>query len=114
MRTPALVELWPMASKRSSWGRALGLASCASMAAISVAGCAAKPMGAERGGASGAVVADWCSARNVFHDNCLECHGTQPFYGAPMLLVTFDDLHARSVTDPSKYVYEMIAMRIHD
>jgi len=57
---------------------------------------------------------DWCRARGVFQDNCVECHGTRPLYGAPMSLVTFDDLHARSVTNPSKYVYEMIAQRIHD
>ena len=122
-RAPALVEVWPVAFERSSSGRAFSVATCASVAAIWVAGCAANPMGTERSGTGGATigggpgigeVADWCSARSVFQDNCLECHGTQPLYGAPMSLVTFNDLHARSVTNPSKYVYEMIAMRIHD
>ncbi len=124
-RAPAFVELWPVASRRSSWGRACCVASWALIAAIWVAGCAANSMQTERSGTGGATGiggqgpgtgdgGDWCRARGVFQDNCVECHGTRPLYGAPMSLVTFDDLHARSVTNPSKYVYEMIAQRIHD
>jgi hypothetical protein len=62
------------------------------------------------GGGSG----DWCRALTVFQDNCQKCHGTTPLYGAPMPLVTIDDLRAPSKTEPSRPVYQMVSARIHD
>jgi len=57
---------------------------------------------------------DWCSALSVFRGNCQTCHAATPLYGAPMPLLTIDNLRARSVTNPGKYVYELVGQRIHD
>jgi hypothetical protein len=71
--------------------------------------------GAGLGGTGpGSTDGDWCGAQAVLRDNCQGCHGPQPLFGAPMRLVTFDDLHARSVTSPDRYVYELVKERIHD
>jgi hypothetical protein len=103
---------------------AFGIASCSSEpqdATPTTAGAGGRPGTTTTGGASGSGGAgpgsnkgDWCATQKVLHDNCLGCHGKQPFFGAPMSLVTFDDLHARSLTTPSQYVYELVKRRIHD
>jgi hypothetical protein len=59
-------------------------------------------------------MSDWCAALSVIRANCQGCHGSQPLYGAPMPLVTIDDLRARAVSDASKYVYQLVGQRIHD
>src|SRR5260221_1233524 len=92
---------------------------------LALAGCTSASLNDARGGgpsSSGSAgqgpgpgqAGDWCGALSVIRGNCQGCHGAQPLFGAPMPLVTFDNLHARSVTNPSKYVYEMVALRIHD
>jgi len=45
---------------------------------------------------------------------CRSCHGTVPQFGAPMSLMTYDDLTAPAPSDKSKKVYERIGVRIHD
>jgi Copper type II ascorbate-dependent monooxygenase, C-terminal domain/Copper type II ascorbate-dependent monooxygenase, N-terminal domain len=65
-------------------------------------------------GTGGGGGGDWCQVQAILRDNCQECHGAQPLFGAPMPLVTFDNLHAHAVTNPSLFVYEMVGRRIHD
>lgn len=55
-----------------------------------------------------------CDVGAIFEKGCATCHGSTPAYGAPMPLVTWDDLHRPAITDPSKKVYELVGVRIHD
>jgi Copper type II ascorbate-dependent monooxygenase, N-terminal domain/Copper type II ascorbate-dependent monooxygenase, C-terminal domain len=55
-----------------------------------------------------------CDVNAVLASSCRTCHGPSPAFGAPMSLVTFDDLHAADKTDPSRKVYELVATRTHD
>jgi len=62
----------------------------------------------------GAVKSAWCDARAVFQDHCQSCHGRERSAGAPMSLVTYDDLQRAAVTAPESTVYAQVALRIHD
>jgi hypothetical protein len=55
-----------------------------------------------------------CPVNDVLARNCRVCHGASPIGGAPMSLVTADDLHAPARSDPTKKVYEMVGRRTHD
>ena len=64
---------------------------------------------------AGAVVqSDWCRALAVFRENCQGCHASAPQFGAPMPLVSFDDLNAPAVSNASETVRERVRARIHD
>lgn len=56
----------------------------------------------------------WCKALTVFQQRCQSCHGTERRTGAPMSLVSYEDLQQPAVTKPGKKVYEEVASRIHD
>jgi hypothetical protein len=56
----------------------------------------------------------WCSALAVFRTECQSCHGTELAGGAPLPIVTHDDLMAPGVSDPTKTVAELMGVRIHD
>ncbi len=45
---------------------------------------------------------------------CRSCHAASPKFGAPMSLMTYDDLVAPAPSNKSKKVYELIGARIHD
>jgi hypothetical protein len=64
----------------------------------------------------GAVLADsaWCRALGVLRENCQGCHASEPQFGAPMPLVSFDDLQAPAVSDAAAQVSEKVNARIHD
>lgn len=67
------------------------------------------------GGSGGAPSAGLpCDVDAILQSNCRSCHASAPKFGAPMPLVTHDDLHAPLKSDPSKKVYEQIPARIHD
>jgi cytochrome c551/c552 len=67
------------------------------------------------GGAGGAPTAGLpCDVDDILAKSCRSCHASAPKFGAPMPLVTHDDLHAPLKSDPSKQVYEQITTRIHD
>ena len=68
--------------------------------------------GAGQSAASGAKLP--CDVDAVLAKRCQSCHGTSPSFGAPMSLVTLADLTAPSMRDPSKKVFERVALRIHD
>jgi hypothetical protein len=53
-----------------------------------------------------------CDVDAILETNCRKCHSRPPQFGAPMPLMTWDDLHARAVSDASKKVYELVAMKI--
>jgi len=96
-------------------------AGTAGRSATTTSGGAAGSGGATGSGAAGSGGAgpgtskgDWCAVQKVIQENCLSCHGKQPLFGAPMSLLSFDDLHARSVTSPSRFVYELVKERIHN
>ena len=55
-----------------------------------------------------------CDVERVLATSCQSCHGTKTAYGAPMSLVTYDDLVAPAVTAPEKKVFELVEERIHD
>jgi hypothetical protein len=55
-----------------------------------------------------------CDVAEYFQTRCLECHNTEPLYGAPMPLVTRDDLLAPAKTDPSKRVVDLVPIRLRD
>src|SRR5258705_3372855 len=118
-----VAELWSKASMRPKMKLVL-LAMTSAFACLALAGCTGaalndRPSG---GSATGTTVTgtggggggDWCQVQAVLSQNCLGCHASQPLFGAPMPLVTFENLHAHAVTNPSKLVYEMVAQRIHD
>jgi hypothetical protein len=72
--------------------------------------------GGNGGGAGGAATAGQlpCDVADVLGSHCTTCHAASPKYGAPMPLVTYADLMAPGVSDPSKHVYELVENRIHD
>jgi len=61
-----------------------------------------------------AVDSEWCQALAVFRQNCQGCHASEPQFGAPMSLTSFDDLQAASVSDAAQTVTQRVRARIHD
>jgi cytochrome c551/c552 len=55
-----------------------------------------------------------CDVDAILQAHCQQCHAPKPVFGAPMPLVTWDDLHAPLKSDASKKVYEQVGVRIHD
>lgn len=55
-----------------------------------------------------------CDVAEVLAANCTSCHSATPVFGAPMPLVTYDDLQVPALSDPSRKVYELVAERIED
>lgn len=55
-----------------------------------------------------------CDVSRVLAANCQTCHGSMPIGGAPMPLVTYEDLHEPARTNGTKKVYELVEERIHD
>lgn len=53
-----------------------------------------------------------CNVDAILAKNCRECHGSTPKFGAPMSLVTADDLHAPAKSNPARRVYELVPERI--
>ncbi len=53
-----------------------------------------------------------CVIEELLDANCRGCHGPDPQFGAPMSLVTRDDLLAPAPTDDSMTVYEMMQVRV--
>jgi hypothetical protein len=54
-----------------------------------------------------------CDVERVLVERCQGCHGEPQRFGAPMPLVTWDDLHARVGGDTKRRVYELISKHIH-
>ncbi|MDH5674814.1 MAG: hypothetical protein OEZ06_21980 [Myxococcales bacterium] len=56
----------------------------------------------------------FCDALSVFRTSCQGCHGEQLVGGAPMPLVSYEDLLAPAISDPSSTVSQLVGVRIHD
>ena len=65
-------------------------------------------------GGSGAGTPLPCIIEEILESQCSECHGAEPGFGAPMSLVSWEDVHRPSKSDPSQPVYQRIGARIHD
>ncbi len=74
-------------------------------------GCGSSDSGADGGVASGDVDAAACPMAALLEQNCQSCHAAKPVAGAPMPLVTWNDLMAPSHSDPARHVYEMVKVR---
>jgi len=46
------------------------------------------------GGADADAAVPWCAAYHIINCVCQQCHQSPPVHGAPVPLMTFDDLHA--------------------
>lgn len=55
-----------------------------------------------------------CALREVVQVSCQGCHGRSPRFQAPMALTSVEDFLAAAVSDPSKKVWELARVRIHD
>jgi len=55
-----------------------------------------------------------CEVQAVLQKNCLTCHGTTLQNSAPLSLVTFQDLVAKSPVDPSQTVAQRVVIRLND
>lgn len=62
----------------------------------------------------GTTAGSWCAARQVIQDACVACHSKEPSSGAPMSLVSWEDLQADAKVTKGKKVYEVVKARIHD
>jgi hypothetical protein len=58
--------------------------------------------------------AGFCATKAVLDARCTVCHNEQKLAGAPMSLKTYADLQAPAVSDPTKKVYELVKLRVHD
>lgn len=55
-----------------------------------------------------------CEIQQALRLNCQSCHSAQPLAGVPMALVTWEDLQAPSIGNPSMTVAQMVGIRIND
>ena len=55
-----------------------------------------------------------CDVDQLLADNCRACHGAVPSGGAPMSLITYADLMAPAVSDPTMRVADVCLMRMMD
>jgi len=60
------------------------------------------------------VVGAWCDVKQTLDERCIVCHDGQRTAGAPMALKTYDDLLAPAFSDPTKKVFELVGVRVHD
>lgn len=56
----------------------------------------------------------WCGTLSVMRTACQTCHGADLIGGAPMPLVTYEDMMAPAPSDASKQVYQLVGTRVHD
>jgi Copper type II ascorbate-dependent monooxygenase, N-terminal domain/Copper type II ascorbate-dependent monooxygenase, C-terminal domain len=88
------------------------------LAVVGIASCASEATphpddGGSRGSSSGPSHLP-CDVDAVLDANCRQCHGAEQKFGAPMPLVTWDDLQAPAHSRSSAKVYELVGARIHD
>ncbi len=107
------------------------LSSGAAILALVLAGCGTNSASATDGGSPGGPDATTgvtsigstplpCDVTAVLQANCQSCHGLSAANGAPMSLVTWEDLHAAVLPDSiglpataGEQVYQMVGTRIH-
>jgi hypothetical protein len=55
-----------------------------------------------------------CEVQAVLSERCWVCHGEVTDFGAPMPLVSWEDMHDSAPTDGSKLVWQLTLERIAD
>lgn len=55
-----------------------------------------------------------CNVDTILANNCRKCHSDPPQYGAPMPMLTWDDLQKPAPDFKDKKVYEMVSVKIDD
>jgi mono/diheme cytochrome c family protein len=55
-----------------------------------------------------------CDVAAVLASSCASCHGAVPSAGAPNAMLTYEDLVAPSLSDPSRTVAELAVARMQD
>ncbi len=92
------------------------MAACTSVSETMIGGGGDGGSGGGSGGAGG--VADQsgvpCDVATVLVNKCLSCHGAKPSGGAPMPMVTYEELTAPSKADATKTVIERSVIRMSD
>ncbi len=53
-----------------------------------------------------------CGVQRILESGCMECHDSEPRFGAPMALRTLADLHAPARSEPARAVYELVLDRV--
>ena len=53
-----------------------------------------------------------CDVAGVLEGHCIRCHAREPLMGAPMPLLSWEDLDAPAMSDGSRAVRELVAERI--
>jgi hypothetical protein len=80
---------------------------------LTCVGCVATEAGTETGTDEGALAEESCAMAQLLQDKCQSCHGETPTAGAPMSLVSWDDLMAPAPSDASSRVYEVVHQRVN-
>ncbi|MEM9454844.1 MAG: hypothetical protein AAGF11_11740 [Myxococcota bacterium] len=83
----------------------------ASMDAVDESG-EAPDAGDESGSASAPEIP--CDIQQILRDNCGDCHGDPPRYGAPMPLVDYDDFQVPAESSVARSVWEVTIDRLGD
>ncbi|HET8935820.1 MAG TPA: hypothetical protein VFN67_20370 [Polyangiales bacterium] len=56
----------------------------------------------------------WCGVKRTVDSRCIACHNEMKTAGAPMSLKTYTDMIAPAVSDPTKKVFQVVGVRVHD
>jgi len=54
-----------------------------------------------------------CDVDKVIDQNCRKCHSAPPKFGAPLPLITHENLTAPAAGDATKKVYDLVKSRVH-
>lgn len=97
-------------------GASLAMGACTSVSETLMGGGGGGAGGSGTGGSGGAADQSGvpCDVAKVLADKCLSCHGPTPAGGAPMPLVTYDELTAPSSKDPAQTVIQRCVARMAD
>ena len=98
-------------------GAALSMAACTSVSETLLGGGGNGGGGSGGSGGSGGTADQSgvpCDVAKVLADRCLSCHGGTPSGGAPMPLVTYEELTAPSKKDPAQTVIQRCVARMQD
>jgi hypothetical protein len=107
--TPSVIPGAPSSAKPAETKPATETASATPAASTTPATPTTPDAPAAGGGSAG-----WCGVKQTLDARCTVCHNEQKAAGAPMSLMTYADLNAPAVSDPSRKVYELVQERVHD
>lgn len=93
-----------------------GFVACSSSVAVAPGTDAAPANGASSGAAPAVTAGSGlpCDIDQILAANCRKCHQSPTRYGAPMPLLSYEDLLAPSLTDPSQSVFQLSRARMRE